>query len=102
MANKKISQLEQAQAVSPDDLLAIVQRKITGALETRKITVEELLASCSGGIGSVSSSIYLASDRTEFDNITQNATESEVVIILTKDISFGYTTQGFIINPRRA
>ena len=48
MANKKISELNQAQPVSPGDVLPIVQN-VNSTQETRKITVSNLLASCSGG-----------------------------------------------------
>jgi len=44
MVDKKISELEQAQAVSPDDLLAIVQN-VNGTLKTCQITVGQLLSS---------------------------------------------------------
>ena len=54
MANKKISELDPAQAVSQDDLLPIVQSNIDGLLETHKITVDELLSSNYGRLKDVS------------------------------------------------
>ena len=59
MANKKISELNQAQPVSPGDLLPIVQN-VNSTPETRKITVSSLLASCSGGGGNGGSSAVAA------------------------------------------
>jgi len=47
MVDKKISELEQAQAVSPDDLLAIVQN-VNNSLQTNRITIEKLLSSYGG------------------------------------------------------
>ncbi len=58
MANKKISELEQAQQVSSSDLLPIVQN-INGVLQTNKVTVGEILATCDGGGGSGQTSITL-------------------------------------------
>ena len=88
MANKKISELEQAQAVLPNDLLAIVQN-VSGTQETRKVKVEELLASCSGGSGNGTGNL-------DFVKVKYDAEGS--IGIRTRIIRVPRSTKGLVIS----
>jgi len=62
MADEKISQLTAAQALDVGDLLAVVQ-DVAGTLETRKVTMDEVVdfVDSAGGIGSPVTALSIAS-----------------------------------------
>ena len=85
MVDKKISDLDQAQPISPDDILVIVQN-INNTLQTHQITVGELFSSC------VASRVLVIND----SNVSQYFVHVGVINSHINDVYF-YLPDGYSI-----